>query len=57
MPAMEALTFTKSRMASEENSANRTATAAAVQTAARIREDRDILRFGTGAIYSLGSGS
>ena len=41
---IEALTFTRSRMASEENSANRTATAAAAQTTARIREERDALR-------------
>jgi len=57
--AIAALTFTASRMASEENSANRTATAAAMQTAARIREEIDRRRRlgNEGEMYSLGCGS
>jgi hypothetical protein len=54
--AIAALTLTMSRMASDENSANRTAAAAAMQTTARIRDEIDRRRrFGAeGEMYSPG---
>ena len=57
--AIAALMFTASRIASDENSANRTATAAAMQTTARIREEIDRRRRTgkEGEMYSLGCGS
>src|ERR1700742_1092581 len=57
--AIAALTLTRSRMASEENSANSTAAAAARQTAARIRDEIDARRRRgeDGEVYSLGCGS
>jgi hypothetical protein len=57
-PAIDVLTLMKSRIASDENSANSTATAAAAQTAARMRAEIDALRPPcAGGTYSLGSGS
>ncbi|HEY5225457.1 MAG TPA: hypothetical protein VIJ06_01575 [Methylovirgula sp.] len=57
--AIAALTFTRSCMASEENSANSTAAPAAMQTAARIREEMDGRRRpgDEGKVYSPGCGS
>jgi hypothetical protein len=56
---LEALALTMmSRAASEENTANKIATAAATKTPARIRDEKEDIRpFRTRAVYSLGSGS